>query len=112
MLDCATKTAFSFDKIFYEQFDGVSMGSCLAPVLANIILTEFEKVIVNDLINTGILAFYRRYVDDNLVFNTVARDVPGGKRILIIKINAQHNALSKAIKTRFKIEIIYCDVSS
>ena len=46
------------------------------------------------------------------IFNTVARDVPGGKRILIIKINAQHNALSKAIKTRFKIEIIYCDVSS
>ena len=41
------------------------------------------------------------------VFNTVARDVPGGKRILIIKINAQHNALSKAIKTRFKIESIY-----
>ena len=31
---------------------------------------------------------------------------------LIIKINAQHSALSKAIKTRFKIEIIYCDVSS
>ena len=30
-------------------------------------------------------------------FNAVARDVPGGKRILIIKINAQHNALSKAI---------------
>ena len=27
--------------------------------------------------------------------------------ILIIKINAQHNALSKAIKTRFKIESIY-----
>ena len=39
--------------------------------------------------------------------STVARDVPGGKRILIIKINAQHSALSKAIKTRFKIEIIY-----
>ena len=37
----------------------------------------------------------------------VARDVPGGKRILIIKINAQHNALTKAIKTRFKIESIY-----
>ena len=31
------------------------------------------------------------------VLNSVARDVPGGKRILIIKINAQHNALSKAI---------------
>ena len=51
-----------------------------------------------------------------LLSNTVASDVPGGKRILIMKINAQHNALSKAIKTRFKIESIYllnyCDVSS
>ena len=32
--------------------------------------------------------------------------------ILIIKINAQHNPLSKVIKTRFKIESIYCAVSS
>ena len=39
--------------------------------------------------------------------------MPGRKRILIIKINAQHNALSKVIKTRFEIENIYlCDVSS
>ena len=30
----------------------------------------------------------------------------GEKRILIIKINAQHNALSKAIKTRFKLSIL------
>ena len=52
------------------------------------------------------------FAHSEMFFNTVARDVPGGKRILIIKINAQHNALSKAIKTRFKIEIIYCDVSS
>ena len=58
---------------------------------------------------------YRQFFHVKLNFNlfyTVARDVPDGKRILIIKINAQHNALSKAIKTRFKIEIIYCDVSS
>ena len=57
-----------------------------------------------------ILLMMMRYIE--IYINTVARDVPGGKRILIIKISAQHNALSKAIKTRFKIEIIYCDVSS
>ena len=34
------------------------------------------------------------------LFNHVARDVPGGKRILIKKINAQHNALSKAIQNK------------
>ena len=43
------------------------MGSCLAPVLANIILTEFEKQIVDDLIKAGTIKFYRRYVDDTLV---------------------------------------------
>mgnify|MGYP002804035518 FL=1 len=67
LLDCATKTAFSFDNTFYERTDSVSMGSCLAPVLANIILTELEKSIVDDLQKTGIVKFYRRYVDDTLV---------------------------------------------
>ena len=43
------------------------MGSCLPPVLANIILTEFEKQIVEDLIQAGTIKFYRRYVDDTLV---------------------------------------------
>ena len=51
--DSCSKTAFSFDSKIYEQIDGVSMGSCLAPVLANIILTEFEKQIVEDLIQAG-----------------------------------------------------------
>ena len=36
-------------------------------ILANIILTEFEKQIVEDLINAGTIKFYRRYVDDTLV---------------------------------------------
>ena len=65
--DSCSKTAFSFDNKIYEQIDGVSMGSCLAPVLANIILTEFEKQIVEDLIEAGTIKFYRRYVDDTLV---------------------------------------------
>ena len=43
------------------------MGFSLAPVLANIILTEFERVIVSDLINDGVMKFYKRYVDDTLV---------------------------------------------
>ena len=35
LLDACTKTIFSltFDNILHEQIDGVSMGSCLAPVL-------------------------------------------------------------------------------
>ena len=75
LLDACTKTVFSFDNTLYEQIDGVSMGSCLAPVLANIILTEFEKIVVDDLVNSGILKFYRRYVDDTLVLMKVS-DIP------------------------------------
>ena len=63
----ATKTAFSFDNTFYAQTDSVSMGSRLAPVLANIILTELKKSIVDDLQNTGIDQFYRPYVDEPFV---------------------------------------------
>ena len=62
-LDSCTKTAFSFYNLLYEQCDGVSMGSSLGPVLANIILTEFENVIVKPLIETRVLKFYCRYVD-------------------------------------------------
>ena len=67
LIDSCTKTAFSFDNVLFEQIDGVSMGSCLAPVLANIILNELEKVIVDDLVRSGIVKFYRRYVDYTLV---------------------------------------------
>ena len=39
----------------------------LGPVLANIIMTECEKVIVNQLIENNIVKFYIRYVDDTLL---------------------------------------------
>ena len=64
LLDSCTKTAFSFDNILYEQCNVVSMRSSLGPVLASIILTEFENVIVKPLIETGVLKFYCRYVDE------------------------------------------------
>ena len=43
------------------------MGSPLGPTLANIIMTEFENVIIKPTITTGIIAFYKRYVDDTIV---------------------------------------------
>jgi hypothetical protein len=43
------------------------MGSLSGPVLANIILTEFGRLIVSELIADGTIKFYKRYVDDILV---------------------------------------------
>ena len=67
ILDTCQKTAFSFNNKMYEQLDGVSMGGSLGPVLANIIMTECGKVIVDKLIEDGIIKFYIRYVDDTLL---------------------------------------------
>ena len=67
ILDCCTKTAFSFNEQIYVKKDGVCMGSSIAPVLANIILTEFERVTVSELINNSVIKFYKCYVDDTFV---------------------------------------------
>ena len=43
------------------------MGASLGPVLANIIMTELEIVVVDRLIRSGRIKFYARYVDDTLL---------------------------------------------
>ena len=67
ILDCCTKTTFSFNDKLYDQIDGVCMGSSHGPVLANIIMTELEKLVLPKLIDDDIIKFYIRYVDDTLV---------------------------------------------
>ena len=62
-----TKTAFSFNNKICKQIDRVSMGSPLGPVLANIIMTELEKIIVKDLVDKSLIKVYMRYVDDTLL---------------------------------------------
>ena len=39
------------------------MGSPLGPVLANIIMTELEKIIVKDLVDKSLTKAHMRYVD-------------------------------------------------
>ena len=43
------------------------MGSPLGPVLANIITTELEKIIVKELVNKSLIKVYMPYIDDTLL---------------------------------------------
>ena len=43
------------------------MGASLGPVLANIIMSELELKITDNLLHSGIIKFYARYVDDTLI---------------------------------------------
>ena len=67
MVDACTKRVFSFNNKFYKQIDGVSMGSPLRPVLANIIMTKLESTIVKELLHKSLVKLYLRYVDDTLL---------------------------------------------
>ena len=67
ILDACTKTVFSFNSKFYKQIDGVSMGSPLGPVLANIIMAEFESTTVKELVDKSLVKLYMRYANDTLL---------------------------------------------
>ena len=68
ILDNCQKTTFCFNSKLYEQFDCASMRRSLGPVLANIIMTECKKFIVEKLIKDNIIKSYTKYVDDTLLF--------------------------------------------
>ena len=75
------------------------MRASLRPVLASIIMTEFEKVIADNLVKQGTIKFYIRYVDDTLLLV---------KHQNIDKLLKAFNGLEKNLKftnDRFENEI-------
>ena len=63
------ETNFLFNGKFYDQIDGVAMGSPLAPVLANLFMGHNEKLWIENF-QENPPSHYRRYVDDIFsVFN-------------------------------------------
>ena len=99
--DSCTKTAFSFDGKIYKQSHGVSLGSLLGLILANVIMPEFERLAVDKLIKDDLIRFYIRYVDDNVVLVKVEN---------IDNIMKQFNSFDKSIQIaidRFEDGIVH-----
>ena len=57
-------SCFLFNNVYYEQVDGVSMGSPLGPTLANIFLVHYERKWLDQCPLQFKPEYYRRYVDD------------------------------------------------
>jgi len=55
-------TFLMFNNKFYKQIFGIPMGSPLSPILADIVMQDFEKKVISML--SARLLFYFRYVDD------------------------------------------------
>jgi hypothetical protein len=65
LLTLATTESFIlFDNRYYQQLDGVAMGSPLGPTLANIFLSYSEAIWLKDCPASFKPTYYRRYVDD------------------------------------------------
>ena len=65
LLTLATKESFIlFDGCYYQQIDGVAMGSPLGPTFANIFLCYYEEKWLSSCPADIKPVFYRRYVDD------------------------------------------------
>ena len=56
-------TYFLFQGTFYDQIDGVAIGSPLGPVLANLVMDYYKTLRLNTFRECEII-LYRRYVDD------------------------------------------------
>ena len=50
--------------MYYQQVDGVAMGSLLGPTLANLFLVNYESKWLKDCPIQFAPKYYRRYVDD------------------------------------------------
>ena len=105
LLDACTKTAFSFDKKLYEQIDGVSVRSPLSLMMADVIMTEIERVVVKDVFSKGYLKFYIRFMDDTLVLMKKF-DVP----IVLQALNGFHKNLNFTMNAFENKKIHFLDI--
>ena len=60
---CVKENHFTFNEQYFDQIDGVAMGSPLGPVLANIFMSHFEDKAL-DKYDGNLPLFYKRYVDN------------------------------------------------
>ena len=98
------KSHFVFDGQYYDQVDGVAMGSPLGPVLANIFMCHFEeKWVMNSSIRSAI---WFRYVDDTF---TLFDNKESAVKFLDY-LNSRHDHIKFTIEFEQHSEIPFLDI--
>ena len=98
------KSHFLFYGQYYDQIDGVAMGSPLGPVLANIFMCHFEEKWVMS--GQVCPSFWYRYVDDTFtMFEN--KDTANG---ILQYLNSRHNSTKFTIEFEQDNEIPFLDI--
>jgi hypothetical protein len=96
---------FSFNGHFYEQTEGVAMGSPLCPLIGNFFMEDFEKKVIE--LATHKPACWFRYVDDTLVI------WPHGQAKLedfLIHVNGLHNKIQFTMEREEEGHLPFLDI--
>ena len=104
-LQATSKTHFLFNGDYYDQIDGVAMGSPLAPILANLFLGHHEGTWLNEY--EGIKpSYFKRYVDD--VFAVFSNE--NEATIFLSYLNSKHESIKFTMEVESNKQLPFLDV--
>ena len=98
-------THFLFNSNFYDQIDGVSMGSPLGPVLANLFMGCHETKWLDEFQKSEVL-LYRRYVDD--IFCMFKKEKDANEFFSFL--NTQHPNIKFTIEKELNHSLPFLDI--
>ena len=103
----ANDCIFTFNEKFYVQIDGCAMGSPVGPSFANIFLSHYEKLWLQDCPQDFKPLFYRRYVDDTfLVFREQSHVL-----LFLNYLNNKHPNIKFTSETEKDHSIAFLDIA-
>ena len=103
---CTKRSHFQFDGKFYDQVDGVAMGSPLGPLFANAFMVDFFQNNKTELARLGVIKWWR-YVDD--IFATLNNK--NQAEAILAYLNAQHTNIKFTIEPECDNKLAFLDTT-
>ena len=97
---------FLFNEKFYVQVDGCAMGSPIGPTLANIFLSYYEKIWMEECPADFKPLLYRRYVDDTFLIFRKREDIP----LFLEYLNSKHRNIEFSSETEDNSKLPFLDI--
>lgn len=96
---------FVFNEKFYQQPEGLAMGSCLSPFLADLFMDNLE---INHILKNTEIKHYFRYVDDCFLLIEGNSDIAN---ILLNKINTVHPSIKFTLEIENNQSLNFLDLT-
>ena len=102
----ANDCIFLFNEKFYVQVDGCAMGSPIGPTLANIFLSHYEKIWLEECPPQFKPVLYRRYVDDTFLIFRKREHIP----LFLEYLNSKHRNIEFSSEVENDNKLPFLDI--